>query len=97
MSQVNPGTRKKLIARAVEEIKGEGEARNGKIMMSIEGPRDFIEWAAEDLEQDYENLNCEGEGKTEDEIGLYFSLDRADKPLFMARWKHLKSAWPSRV
>lgn len=86
-------TKRKLVARATEETKGEGEERDGRIMMSIEGPRDFIEWAEKDLAQDFNSLQSEGEGKNEGEIGLYFSLDRADKPQFMERWKQLKAAW----
>ena len=86
-------TRRKLIARAAEETKGENGDRNGRIMMSIEGPRDFIEWAEKDLKQDFASMDTEGEGKNEGEIGLYFGLDRTDKPLFMARWKQLKAAW----
>lgn len=84
---------RKLIARAAEEVKGEGQERNGRIMMSIEGPRDFIEWAEKDLEQAFDNVKVEGEGKNEGEIGLYFGLDRDEKTQFMDRWKQLKKAW----
>ncbi|QCR38713.1 hypothetical protein [Nissabacter sp. SGAir0207] len=91
MASVQP--KRKLLARAYELTKGDGEARDGRILMSIEGPRDFIEWAEADLEQDFVNVKIEEEGKNEDEIGLIFGLDRADKSVFMARWKQLKAAW----
>ncbi|PLR30292.1 hypothetical protein CYR55_22320 [Chimaeribacter californicus] len=89
-----PGTgKRKLVARAVEDSKGEGGDRDGRIMMSIEGPEDFIEWATKDLEKEYDNLQTAGEPKNEGEVSAIFGVDRADKALFMARWKQLKTAW----
>lgn len=93
MPATNIKSIRKLIARAAEETKGEGAERNGRIMMSIEGPRDFIEWAEIDLELAFNNVKVEGEGKKEGEISLYFGLNRDEKTQFMERWKQLKKAW----
>jgi len=87
-----PGQRK-LSARATEMTKGEGAERDGRLLMSVEGPEDFMRYAEKELDKDFTNSQTEEAGEKEGDIALFYGVDRGDKSLFMAAWKQLKSDW----
>jgi hypothetical protein len=86
-------SKRSLVARAFEQTKGEGLPRDGRLMMWIEGPEDFIRWADKELSKDYDSADVEEDGKHEGEISVAFGVDRGDKSVFMGDWKDLKERW----
>lgn len=87
-----PGQRK-LSARATEMTKGDGAERDGRLLMSVEGPEDFMRYAEKQLDKDFTNSQTEEAGEKEGDIALFYGVDRGDKSVFMAAWKQIKTDW----
>ncbi|WP_147200795.1 hypothetical protein [Pantoea sp. CCBC3-3-1] len=88
-----PPTASKLIAKAYEVRKDGAEISRGDIMMCIEGPKTFINFAEKTLDKDYSNGGVEEEGGREGDIAVYYGMARGEKATFMQDWKELKAEW----
>lgn len=86
-------TKRKLTASATEMTKGQDAERDGRLLMALEGPEDFIRYADEKMRELYESAGYEEEGAKEGDIVIFFGVNRGDKSVFMKDWKQVKADW----
>ena len=82
------------MAKAYEVIEKGLKARHSLMMMCIEGPAEFIEFATKRLTKCYNALDVIEPGKTKGTIRRYFKFHFELRADFMAEWKAAKVAAP---
>lgn len=85
------------MAKAYDIGRGDYETSSGLLLVCIEGPKEFIEFASKRLSVKWANTNIQEPGDVAGTIREYFEMQPCERTEFMSDWRSAKAAAPEMV